>query len=217
MILGIVAGQMLAAGGGGGVPGAWDPADVVMGAGVFTFASADTQVSNPTGGTVARGTVRSTTSKTAGKRYVEIRVDNYGTVSANGLRWGFSSTPDAFTSDWNNGSNKNITWQNDGTRYSYGQANYDAANSGFLGHGATPGDVFQMGIEIGVGLTFFAVNGGTPRAVNGLAFTEADVKVFAALGDGNFGFTGDDFAVTILTTAATQSFAAFAAHTPWDD
>lgn len=207
------------AAGGGGTPGAWDPADVVMGQGTFTFASSDSQVSNPSGGTVGRGTVRSTTNMGAGeKRYVEISIDNYGTGHALGLTVGFSSTPDPYTSPWHTGTNKNFTWEPGGNRNSYGQTNTDTtfggAGLGWPGVGAT---ILQMAIEVGVGVTWVAINGGTFRASASAPFTESDVKVFACLGDGNFGFFGSDFALTILTTAATQFYGAPSGFTAWDD
>jgi len=220
MIPGIVAGQMLLAG--GGSAGAWDPVDVSMGVGsvAFTFADANARMGNPFAfGTNAKGTARNTTSKTSGKRYVEIKLHTYGGFPIFGLAWGFSSTPDSYDYNWSNSGNKNATWRApNGTLYSYGTTNSDGSNSGSLILPFGTDDVFQMGIEIGVGLTFFAINGGTPVDVSAsVPFTEADVKVFATLGTGPSGDGGSDADLSIFTTAATQDFSAFAGHTAWDD
>jgi hypothetical protein len=198
------------------VTGAWSPADVVMSANTFTFASANSIVSNPLA-TVGRGTVRNTTSKTSGKKYIEFKIVNYGNSAGLGLSVGFSATGAAYTAGWNVNTNDNFTWTPDGVRNSHGQTNTDPAFSGAgLAWPGVNGDTLRMGIDIGVGVTFVCINSGTPR-VSTCPFTAAAVKAFACLGDGNFGAAGDSFQVQVLTNAATQGFAPFADHTPWDD
>jgi hypothetical protein len=213
VIPGIIAGQATVAGGGGGTPGAWNPADVAMDTGTFTFTNSDATVDNDTG---QGGVVRNTTNKTGAgnKRYAEIVVDDYGNLDTLGMFFGFSATGSTLNTDWSNGANSNATVDGSGIRYSYGQTNTDTAGGSDVNHTASPGDVFGLRIEIGVGAQVNR-NNGPWRAFP--TFTEGDVQVFAALGNGNFGNIGDNFMLTILTTAATQTYSAPAGYTPWDD
>jgi hypothetical protein len=202
---------------GGGSVGAWDPADVAMDPGglpAFTFADADARISNPvSGGNIGKGTCRSTTSKTSGLRYVEIVLHAWGGFPFFGLAWGFSSTPDAYNFDPRDNSNKNAWWRpNTGGVNSYGTTNGSTFPA--LVEPLVVDDVYRMGIDIGTGLTFFAINGDSPTDVSAIPFTEADVKVFIALAAMGGG-TGDSDAL-ILTTGSTQMFAPFASHAPWD-
>lgn len=200
-----------AGGGGGGSAGAWNPTDVAMSANTFNFTNSDATVDN-IGGSTGRGSVRNTTSKTD-KRYAEISADSYGNLASLGLVFGFWNASATLRADWSNGSNLNASLSSNGTRSTYGQANIDSSYGTDVAFVTAP-EVFGLRIEPGVSAEVNK-NNGPWRSFP--SFTEASAMVFACMGDGNFGQIGDSFQLTILTTAATQNYAAPSGYTPWDD
>lgn len=207
-------------------PGAWDPADVQMrvGAGytsAFTFTESNARISNPDEGLgdCAAGTCRTTTNKTSGKKYIELVMNAHG-LGFNALGFGFISTSDPYNQAWTDAGNNNITWRpGNGGVYHDGVVGPSFPDPSMNISALPPGTVLGLGIEIGVGLTFASINGGTPIDVSpsaiGFGFTEADVKFFISIASFS-GKPDDGTDATVLTTAATQQNPPFAGHTPWD-